>query len=81
SFAVSSIALEAGDTLVLCGHTVQGTIDSQHFVESLESGPEQQVLRVRYEPSDDVPAPAPQRRTLLRNLGASLLALLHGGRR
>lgn len=55
SFAVSSIALEAGDTLALCGHAVHETIDPGNFVESLESGPEEHVLRVRYEPSDDVP--------------------------
>jgi hypothetical protein len=56
TFSVSSIALEAGDTLALCGHALRETIDSRRFVESLESGPEEQVLRVRYEPSDDVPA-------------------------
>lgn len=55
NFSVTSVALEGGDVLALCGHPVAQPIDSTSFVESLESGAEEHVLRVRYEPSDDVP--------------------------
>lgn len=55
TFTVSSIALECGDVLVLCGHALHETLDSRRFVEALESGAEEQVMRVRYEPSDELP--------------------------
>ncbi|MGH7738001.1 MAG: hypothetical protein ACREMP_09085 [Candidatus Tyrphobacter sp.] len=53
-FAVTSVALEGGDLLALCGHAISQTGDSVSFVHALEDGSEEQVLRVRYEPSDDV---------------------------
>ncbi len=60
TFTVSSIALESGDVLALCGHRVSPAPDSAHFIEALDSGPEENVLRVRYEPSDDAqPATGP----------------------
>lgn len=55
-FTVTSVALEGGDVLALCGHALAEPLDPASFVETLESGAEEQVLRVRYEPSDDVPA-------------------------
>lgn len=55
TFAVSSIGLECGDVLAFCGHAVAPSADAGRFVEFLERGPEEQVLRVRYEPSDDEP--------------------------
>ncbi len=57
AFTVSSIALECGDVLALCGHALAETLDSRRFVEALESGAEEQVMRVRYEPSDELPLP------------------------
>lgn len=55
AFTVSSVALESGDVLALCGHAIAQMPDAD-FIESLESSQEQ-VLRVRYEPSDDTPPP------------------------
>jgi hypothetical protein len=75
NFAVSSIALENGDVLAFCGHTMRGNVDSQRFVEMLENGPEPHVLRVRYEASDDIWS-LPERRRA-RGLRAWLHALLH----
>lgn len=53
TFTVSSVALENGDVLALCGHAIPLAEDCASFVESLESGTEPHVLRVRYELSDD----------------------------
>lgn len=57
AFTVSSIGLESGDILALCGHALREVFDSRHFIEALETGTEQQVLRVRYESSDELPVP------------------------
>ncbi len=62
AFNVSSIGLESGDILALCGHALDDVFDSRRFVEALESGAEQQVLRVRYDSSDELPVPCEQRR-------------------
>lgn len=75
AFAVTSVALSAGDVVALCGHAVAQPVDSAGFVESLESGAEEQVLRVRYEPSDDVPQSVES--SLWSQLGLRLRALFH----
>ncbi len=61
TFTVSSIGLESGDVLALCGHALREVFDSRRFIEALESGAEQQVLRVRYESSDELPVPCEHR--------------------
>lgn len=82
SVAISSIALESGDVLALCGHAIRDTLDPAHFVESLENGPEEQVLRVRYEPTDEMSlAQTAGWRTRLARLGGRLAALLRAAPR
>jgi serine/threonine protein phosphatase PrpC len=76
TFAVSSIALECGDVLALCGHSVPGASEAAQFVRALESGTEEQVLRVRYEPSDDA-TPARSTTGIFDALAARLRAIFH----
>lgn len=60
AFSVCSIALECGDVLALCGHAMPERCDASTFVESLDTGAEEHVLRVRYEPSDETPPATPR---------------------
>jgi len=73
TFTVSSTPLESGDLLVFCGHRIRTTTNPQRIIEFLESGAEDQVLRVRYEHTDELPA---QNVTWQTRMRASLVALL-----
>lgn len=76
TFTVSSTPLEGGDLLVFCGHRIRTTTDPQRFIEFLESGAEDQVLRVRYEYADELPVQNVTWQTRFTRMRASLAALL-----
>jgi serine/threonine protein phosphatase PrpC len=73
AFTVSSVALESGDVLVLCGRAIAEMPDVD-VIESLESSQEQ-VLRVMYELSDD--APPPRESGVWSSVAQRLRAIFH----
>jgi hypothetical protein len=51
--SVSSVAVEAGDVMILLGHRVRGDVDRHALIAHVEgAGPEEHVLVIRFDPDD-----------------------------